>query len=265
MRIVLVLEYDGSRYCGWQSQPAGCSIQDALETALSMIAKEAIRVITAGRTDAGVHALYQVVHFDTLAQRPTSAWIRGVNALLPGNIAILWATEASEKFHARYSAIERRYIYLLLNHPVRPGTHDKKIGWYHQPLALEKMQTASNILIGEHDFSSFRSAECQAKSPIRTMTQLNITRHGNLLIFDLRANAFLQHMVRNIIGCLVYIGKGKYSAEWMYELLESRNRIYAAPTFSPAGLYLVGVKYDCGWRMPELAEVPIIPGLSTRN
>ncbi|WP_394809498.1 tRNA pseudouridine(38-40) synthase TruA [Nitrosomonas sp.] len=265
MRIVLVLEYDGSRYCGWQSQPAGCSIQDALETALSKIAKEAIRVITAGRTDAGVHALYQVVHFDTLAQRPTSAWIRGVNALLPGNIAILWATEASEKFHARYSAIERRYIYLLLNHPVRPGTHDKKIGWYHQPLALEKMQTASNILIGEHDFSSFRSAECQAKSPIRTMTQLNITRHGNLLIFDLRANAFLQHMVRNIIGCLVYIGKGKYSAEWMYELLESRNRIYAAPTFSPAGLYLVGVKYDCGWRMPELAEVPIIPGLSTRN
>ena len=265
MRIILVLEYDGSRYCGWQSQPAGCSIQDALETALSKIAKEAIRVITAGRTDAGVHALYQVVHFDTLAQRPTSAWIRGVNALLPGNIAILWATEASEKFHARYSAIERRYIYLLLNHPVRPGTHDKKIGWYHQPLALEKMQTASNILIGEHDFSSFRSAECQAKSPIRTMTQLNITRHGNLLIFDLRANAFLQHMVRNIIGCLVYIGKGKYSAEWMYELLESRNRIYAAPTFSPAGLYLVGVKYDCGWRMPELAEVPIIPGLSTRN
>ncbi len=265
MRIVLVLEYDGARYCGWQSQPAGCSIQDALETALSQIAKEAIRVTTAGRTDAGVHALYQVVHFDTLVQRPISAWIRGVNALLPGDIAILWAAKASEKFHARYSAIERRYIYLLLNHPVRPGIHNKKVGWCHQPLALEKMQTASNILIGEHDFSSFRSAECQAKSPIRTMTQLNITRHGNLLIFDLRANAFLQHMVRNIIGCLVYIGKGKYSAEWMYELLESRNRIYAAPTFSPAGLYLAGVKYDCDWRMPELAEVPIIPGLSTRN
>jgi len=265
VRIVLILEYDGSRYCGWQSQPAGCSIQDALETALSQIAKEAIRVITAGRTDAGVHALCQVVHFDTLAQRPISAWIRGVNALLPGDIAILWATEVSDEFHSRYSAIERRYIYLLLNHPVRPGVHDKKVGWCHQPLALEKMQTAGNILVGEHDFSSFRSAECQAKSPIRTMTQLNISRQGNLLIFDLRANAFLQHMVRNIIGCLVYIGKGKYSAEWMYELLVSRNRIYAAPTFSPAGLYLASVKYDCGWRIPELAEVPIIPGLSIRN
>ncbi|AEJ02244.1 tRNA pseudouridine synthase A [Nitrosomonas sp. Is79A3] len=265
MRIVLVLEYDGSRYCGWQSQPEGCSIQDALETALSKIAKEAIRVITAGRTDAGVHALYQVVHFDTLAQRPISAWIRGVNALLPGDIAILWATEVSDEFHSRYSAVERRYIYLLLNQPVRPGVHGKKVGWYHQPLALEKMQAAGNILIGEHDFSSFRSAECQARSPIRTITQLNISRQGNLLIFDLRANAFLQHMVRNIIGCLVYIGKGKYSAEWMCELLVSCNRIYAAPTFSPAGLYLAGVKYDCGWCMPELGEVPIIPGLSIRN
>lgn len=265
MRIILVLEYDGSRYCGWQSQPEGCSVQDALETALSKIAKEAIRVITAGRTDAGVHALYQVVHFDTLAQRPISAWIRGVNALLPGDIAILWAVEASDKFHARYSAVERRYLYLLSNQPVRPGIHDKKIGWYHQPLELDKMQAAGNILIGEHDFSSFRSSECQAKSPIRTITQLGIARYGDLLIFDLRANAFLQHMVRNIIGCLVYIGKGKYSAEWVYELLESRNRTYAAPTFSSAGLYLAGVKYDRDWCMPELAEVPIIPGISIRN
>jgi len=265
VRIILVLEYDGSRYCGWQSQPKGCSIQDALETALSKIAKEEIRVITAGRTDTGVHALYQVVHFDTLVQRPISAWIRGVNALLPNDIAILWAIETSDKFHARYSALERRYLYLLLNQPVRPGIHSKKVGWYHQPLELEKMQVAGNILIGEHDFSSFRAAECQAKSPIRTITQLNITRQGNLLIFDLRANAFLQHMVRNIIGCLVYIGKGKYSPEWMYELLESCNRIYAAPTFSPAGLYLANVIYDSDWCMPELAEVPIIPGLSTTN
>ncbi len=265
MRIILVLEYEGSRYCGWQSQSEGCSIQDAVETALSKIAKEAIRVITAGRTDAGVHALYQVVHFDTLVKRPISAWIRGVNALLPGDIAILWATEASEEFHARYSAVERRYIYLLSNHHVRPGICNKKIGWYHQPLELEKMQIAGNILIGEHDFSSFRSSECQARSPIRKITQLNITRYGNLLIFDLRANAFLQHMVRNIIGCLVYIGKGKYSAEWVYELLESRNRVYAAPTFSPAGLYLAGVKYDHDWHMPELAEAPIIPGISIRK
>lgn len=265
MRIILVLEYDGSRYCGWQSQPDGCSIQDALETALSKIAKEKIRVITAGRTDAGVHALYQVVHFDTLVQRPINAWIRGVNALLPNDMAILWATETSDEFHARYSALERRYLYLLLNQSVRPGINDKKVGWFHHPLELEKMQIAGSILVGEHDFSSFRAAECQAKSPIRTITQLRINRYGNLLIFDLRANAFLQHMVRNIIGCLVYIGKGKYSPGWMYELLESCNRTYAAPTFSPSGLYLAGVKYDRRWGMPEFSEVPMIPGISIHN
>lgn len=262
MRIALVLEYDGGRYCGWQSQPQGCSIQDALEAALSAIAKEKIRVITAGRTDTGVHALYQVVHFDTAAQRPLSAWVRGVNALLPNDIAILWAAEVSDEFHARYSALERRYLYLLLNQPVRPGIHHHKVGWHHSPLELEKMQSAANILIGEHDFSAFRAAECQAKSPIRTMTQLHITRHGNLFVFDLRANAFLQHMVRNIIGCLVYIGKGKYSPEWMYELLENCNRMYAAPTFSAAGLYLADVKYHGDWCMPEFTEAPLIPGIS---
>ncbi len=265
MRIILVLEYDGSRYCGWQSQPQGCSIQDALEVALSQIAKEDILVITAGRTDAGVHALYQVVHFDTCVKRPISAWIRGVNALLPDDIAVLWATEASEQFHARYSAVERRYLYLLLNQPVRPAIHSKKVGWYHQPLALEKMRIAGETLLGEHDFSYFRAAECQAKSPVRTITQLNISRQGNLLVFDLRANAFLQHMVRNIIGCLVYIGKGKYSPEWMSELLESCDRAYAAPTFSPAGLYLAGVVYDSVWPMPRLTDLPIIPGLLTTH
>ncbi|WP_297325384.1 tRNA pseudouridine(38-40) synthase TruA [Nitrosomonas sp.] len=262
MRIALVLEYDGGRYCGWQSQPQSCSIQDALEAALSAIAKEKIRVITAGRTDTGVHALYQVVHFDTAVQRPLSAWVRGVNAFLPNDIAILWATEVSDAFHARYSALERRYLYLLLNQPVRPGIHHHKVGWHHVPLELERMQSAGNILIGEHDFSAFRAAECQAKSPIRTMTQLHITRQGNLFVFDLRANAFLQHMVRNIIGCLVYIGKGKYPPEWMYELLENCNRTCAAPTFSAAGLYLAGVKYHDDWCMPELAEAPLIPGIS---
>lgn len=265
MRIILVLEYDGSRYCGWQSQPENCSIQDALETALSKIAQEKIRVITAGRTDAGVHALYQVVHFDTFAQRSINAWVRGVNALLPDDIAILWASEVSAKFHARYSALERRYLYLLLNQPVRPGINHKKVGWFHQPLQLEIMQHAANILIGEHDFSSFRAVECQAKSPVRIITQLKIVRHGNLFIFDLCANAFLQHMVRNIIGCLVYIGKGKYSSEWMLELLESCDRTYAAPTFSAAGLYLKGVRYDPSWGMPELAEMPIIPNLFLYN
>lgn len=264
MRIALVLEYDGGRFCGWQSQPKGCSIQTVVEAALSQIAQEKIRIITAGRTDTGVHALYQVVHFDTQAHRPINAWIRGANALLPNDIAILWAAEVSEQFHARYSAIERRYVYLLLNQPVRPGIHHHKVGWFHHPLELESMQLASNYLVGKHDFSSFRAAECQAKTPIRTITQLNVFREGNLVIFDLRANAFLQHMVRNIVGCLVYIGKGKYPASWMYELLKSGNRTYAPPTFSPAGLYLADIKYDPVWGMPEGVSFPIIPGLVER-
>ena len=190
MRIVLVLEYDGSRYCGWQSQLESCAIQDVVESALSAIAQEDVRVITAGRTDAGVHAFYQVIHFDTLVHRPVNAWVRGVNAFLPDDISILWAGEISDNFHARYSAIERRYLYLLLNQPVRPGLHHNKVGWFHQPLELEKMQAAGRFLIGEHDFSSFRAAECQANSPVRTMAHLNITRQGNLVIFDLRANSF---------------------------------------------------------------------------
>lgn len=253
-----MLEYDGSCFCGWQSQPDNCSIQDALETALSRISDEQIRVVSAGRTDAGVHALYQVVHFDTQSRRPLSAWVRGVNALLPEDIAVLWASEISEKFHARYSAHERRYLYLLLNQSVRPGINHRKVGWFHQPLDLQPMQTAAEILLGEHDFSTFRAAECQAKSPMRTLTKLEITRRDNLLVFDFCANAFLHHMVRNIIGCLVYIGKGKYSPDWMQTLLECRDRTCAAPTFSGAGLYLASVRYDPEWCLMKPAESPII-------
>lgn len=261
MRIVLVLEYDGSQYCGWQSQPGNCAIQDSLEQALSSIAQETIRVITAGRTDTGVHALYQVVHFDTESKRPITAWIRGVNAKLPNDVAVRWASEISLDFHARYSAIERRYLYLLLNQPIRPGLRSGKVGWFHQPLALEKMQIASNFLLGEHDFSSFRAAECQAKSPIRTITQLNISRSGDLIVFDLRANAFLQHMVRNIIGSLIYVGKGKYAPDWMQELLQSGQRKLAAPTFSPQGLYLAKVCYPSEWGLPEFSTMPLVPGM----
>ena len=258
MRIVLVLEYDGSNYCGWQSQSESCAIQDAVEKALSAIAKEDIRVVTAGRTDAGVHAFYQVVHFDTLTSRPLSAWVRGVNAFLPEDISVLWAGEVPDDFHARYSAVERRYLYFLLNQSARPGVHHNKVGWFHVPLELETMQAAGKLLVGEHDFSSFRAAECQAKSPVRTITHLNIVRQGNLVIFDLRANSFLHHMVRNIIGCLVYIGKGKYSADWIGELLQHKNRMFAAPTFSAAGLYLAGVRYDPCWLIPEFSDFPII-------
>jgi tRNA pseudouridine38-40 synthase len=262
VRIVLILEYDGSQYCGWQSQPNGCSVQDALERALLEIACETIRVVTAGRTDTGVHALYQVVHFDTLVCRPLSAWVRGVNAFLPKDIAVLWASEISVEFHARFSAIERHYQYLLSNHSVRPAINHQKTGWYHAALNLESMQMAARILIGKHDFSAFRASECQAKSPIRTLTRLEISQQGNLFFFDIRANAFLQHMVRNIVGCLVYVGKGKYSPDWIQSLLESRNRTDAAPTFSADGLYLAGVKYDSEWQLPELTQTQMIVSLT---
>ena len=252
MRIALILEYDGSNYCGWQSQPDGCSIQDKLEFALTQVACEKIRVVTAGRTDAGVHALYQVVHFDTSAIRPLTAWIRGVNAFLPKDIAVLWANKISEQFHARFSARERCYQYLLLNHPVRPSIHSKKVGWFHQPLDLKKMQIGAKSLLGEHDFSAFRAAECQAKSPIRTLTRLDVSCHGNIMVFDLCANAFLHHMVRNIVGCLVYIGKGKYSPEWVQSVLENCDRASAPPTFSASGLYLAGILYDPKWNIPQI-------------
>lgn len=258
MRIVLVLEYDGSHYCGWQSQSAGCSVQDALESALSKIACCKIRVITAGRTDAGVHALYQVVHFDTLVHRPANAWVRGVNAHLPKDIAVVWASEISPDFHARYSATERRYLYFLLSHPVRPGLYNQRVGWFHQPLDVKQMQIAAKILLGQHDFTAFRAAQCQAKSPIRTLNKLEISCQESIIIFELCADAFLHHMVRNIVGCLVYVGKGKYSPEWIQTLIENRDRAKAAPTFSAAGLYLAGVSYDLKWNLPDFRQLPFM-------
>ncbi len=257
MRIALGLEYDGSHFCGWQSQSSGGSVQDALEAALSEIACSSIRVVTAGRTDTGVHALHQVVHFDTQAQRPLNAWVRGTNALLPNSIAVLWAKEIQVDFHARYSASERCYLYLLLNHPVRCGLYHGKIGWFHQPLDLDRMRVAAQILLGERDFSAFRAAECQANSPVRNLVKLEITRQGDIIAFELRANAFLHHMVRNIVGCLVYVGKGKYPVEWMQTLLEGRDRTHAAPTFPAAGLYLAGITYDSKWKLPGFVEPPL--------
>ncbi|SEL13257.1 tRNA pseudouridine38-40 synthase [Nitrosovibrio tenuis] len=258
----MALEYDGSGFCGWQSQRSGGSVQDALEAALSKIADGDIRVVTAGRTDAGVHAVYQVVHFDTQAQRPETAWVRGVNALLPDSIAVRWASRMPDDFHARYCAIERRYLYLLLNSSVRPGLYHHKMGWFHQALDLASMQAAARLLLGEHDFSAFRAAECQAKSPIRTLTKIDITRQDDVIAFELRANAFLHHMVRNILGCLIYVGKRKYPPEWIREVLTGRRRSDAAPTFPAAGLYLAGVSYDDKWKLPRFAEPPLAAVLS---
>jgi len=252
VKIALVLEYDGKAYCGWQKQPARLSIQSELESALARIAGQTVSTVAAGRTDAGVHALYQVVHFETNAIRPMTAWVRGVNALTSPTLSVLWASEVPHNFHARYSANARTYLYRLLNRPVRPAVLQGKVGWIHDPLDLKQMQIASEWLVGEHDFSTFRSAECQAKSAVRKIDKLEITQQGPLLIFELRANAFLQHMVRNIVGSLVYVGKGRYPGEWIRMILDKRDRALAAPTFSPDGLYLAGVHYPDNWQLPAI-------------
>ena len=251
MRIAVGVEYDGSQFFGWQSQSEGNTVQDTLQAALTSIANESIAIIAAGRTDTGVHALEQVVHFDSGAERPLSAWVRGVNALLPKSIAVLWSHAMPEEFHARFSAQARSYRYLLINRPVRSAVQYGKVGWFHAPLDLEAMREAGQYLLGEHDFSAFRAAECQAKSPIKNLVQLDIARQGDMIIFDLTAGAFLHHMVRNIVGCLVYVGKGKHPPQWMRQVLQGRDRSLAAPTFAPDGLYLRRIAYDAKWGLPQ--------------
>ncbi len=251
MRIALGLEYDGFAFCGWQSQTQGCGIQDYLQRSLSEIAGHAVTVTTAARTDTGVHALLQVVHFDTTARRPLSAWKRGVNSLLPPSISVLWAQSVPEDFHARYSARQRHYRYILLNREARAGTQYGKVGWYHAPLSLSDMQIAAACLLGIHDFSAFRSSECQAATPVRHMHEVSIVQHHDYFVFAFSANAFLQHMIRNIVGCLIYAGSGKYPPEKLAEILASRDRTLAAPTFSPHGLYLYGISYDETWELPK--------------
>lgn len=252
MRIALGIEYDGSPYCGWQSQAEGVTVQDTLQKALSEIAGETISVNAAGRTDTGVHGLEQVVHFDTQVDRPLQAWVRGANALLPGSIAVRWAHPVPDEFHARFSARGRSYRYLLINRATRSAIHAGKVGWFHVPLDLAAMRLAAQHLLGTHDFSAFRASQCQAKSPIKDLRQLDIYRQGDMLIFDVSADAFLHHMVRNIVGCLVYVGKGKYPAEWLAQVLASTNRKLAAPTFAPDGLYLQRIQYDAKWGLPQM-------------
>ena len=256
-RIALGIEYDGSRFLGWQTQPGGGAVQNALESALGAIAGETIAVTCAGRTDRGVHARAQVVHFDTVADRPESAWVRGVNAMLPEAVAVQWARPVGRDFHARYSALSRSYRYLLLNRPVRPALAARYAGWHHAPLAVGAMHEAAEHLLGEHDFSAFRAAECQAKTPVRVLHLLAIERDGDRIEFTLRANAFLQHMVRNIVGTLVYVGKGKHPPSWARTVLDSRDRALAAPTFGAEGLYMDTVEYAAQWGLPPVRA----PGL----
>ncbi len=225
-------------------------MQDALESALSAIAGQSISVTAAGRTDRGVHASAQVVHFDSPVERPESAWVRGANTRFGEGAAVLWSREVDAQFHARFSARSRTYRYRLLNRPVRPALEAQYLGWVHQPLDVDRMREAAAMLVGAHDFSAFRSSECQAKTPVRTIFACEVSRQGETIHFVLSANAFLHHMVRNIVGTLVYVGKGKHPPAWMKEVLESRQRGRAAPTFGPEGLVLEKIEYDMKWGLP---------------
>ena len=251
MRIALGVAYRGTAYQGWQSQPSGNTVQDRLEAALATFAAEPVRVVCAGRTDAGVHALQQVVHFDTDVDRRSDSWVRATNRYLPDDIAVQWATPAAASFDARRSALGRRYSYRLLESPVRPSLEAGQVGWTFRPLELIAMQQAAALLIGEHDFSAFRSSECQAATPIRLMRSIDVSRRGAYWRFDFDANAFLHHMVRNIMGCLIAVGSGTRPPAWMAEVLASRDRDRAAPTFSPDGLYFVGPYYDARHAIPQ--------------
>ncbi len=257
MRLALGVEYDGAPFCGWQTQPGGCAVQDHLQSALSRLADSPVEVTAAGRTDAGVHATAQVVHFDTEARREPGAWVRGTNSTLDPGVRVLWAVEVAPQFHARYGARSRTYTYLLLNEPVAPAVLRGRVGWYHRPLDVDAMAEGLRGLVGERDFSAFRDAECQAKSPLRHLMEASVHREGNLVVLALRANAFLHHMVRNIVGSLVYVGAGKHPSVWIAELVESRDRRRAAPTFAPDGLYLSGVEYDPAFELPRARALPL--------
>lgn len=262
MRIALGIEYCGTPFRGWQSQAGGRTVQDALEAAIRQIAGQPVGTLCAGRTDAGVHATQQVVHFDAPVDRPLTAWVRGVNSHLPDGVAVRWAQPVSGEFHARFTAHGRRYRYLLLNRPQRPGLWQGRVGWFHGELDLLVMQDACRRLPGEHDFSAFRAADCQARSPVKLMTQALVRQSGALFVFDFAASAFLHHMVRNLVGTLVHIGKGARPPGWIDDLLLMKDRTLAAPTFSPDGLYFRGPLYEPQWGIPELSD-DLIDGLLT--
>lgn len=251
MRVAIGVSYLGQRYCGWQSQPSGASVQDHVEAALSRFAGTPIRTVCAGRTDSGVHALMQVVHFDTALEREPFSWVRGTNRYLPNDIALQWARTVPSSFHSRASAMARRYAYIVLESPVRPSLDHGRVGWSFRPLNISAMREAAAHLIGEHDFSSFRAAECQARGPVKRLAQLDIERRGAYWRFDFEANAFLHHMVRNIMGCLLAVGHGLHPPDWMRSVLAARSRAAAAPTFAPDGLYFLGPVYAAEWGLPD--------------
>ncbi len=257
-RIALGVEYDGTSWQGWQTQPDGMTVQNQLEAAIRQFTQIDIVTVCAGRTDAGVHALEQVVHLDTALERLPISWVRGINSYLPASIAVCWACEVpggKNGFHARSSAIARRYRYLIYNSPVRSPLWKSRAGWVFRPLNCDQMRKGAAFLLGEHDFSAFRAVECQSVTPIKTMNHIAIEKRDNLIVFTFEANAFLHHMIRNIVGSLIVVGKGDCSPAWIKDLLDGRDRSKAAPTFMPDGLYLSHVFYDKKWGLPQREDI----------
>ncbi len=251
-RYALCIEYDGSAYQGWQRQShTQATVQQKVEEALSRIANEPITIICSGRTDTGVHACYQIIHFDTSAIREQRAWVLGTNTNLPYDIAVKWAVPVSDNFHARFGAIERRYRYLIHNTEVKPALFNRQMTWMYKPLNTLHMQQAGDHLVGQHDFTSYRAVACQAKSPVRELRELNVRRLGDVVMIEVRANAFLHHMIRNIAGVLMKIGAGEAEPDWAKAVLDARDRRMGGVTALPHGLYFVDVKYPDEFNLPQ--------------
>ncbi len=256
MRIACAVEYNGAGFHGWQQQPHARSVQAEVEAALSRVADHPVQVVCAGRTDSGVHATWQIIHFDSEAVRRERSWVLGTNANLPSDVRLLWARAVAEDFHARFSARQRSYRYIILNREIRSARLHRQVTWQYRPLACERMQAGARHLLGEHDFSSFRALACQAHSPVRTIHRLDIRRSGEYLYLDVTANAFLHHMVRNIAGVLMAVGSGQQEPDWVQTVLERRDRARGGVTAAADGLYLVGVRYPERFGIEPLGVVP---------
>ena len=256
MRIAAIVEYDGSDFSGWQLQDGERTVQGCVEQALSRVANQSLRVTVAGRTDAGVHACGQVIHFDSNAKRRDDEWLRGANSNLPHDVAILWAREVESSFHARFSATGRHYRYIILNRSVRPTYLGKRVTWEYRPLDIVPMQRAADALIGTHDFTSFRAVQCQAKDPVKDLRLLEISRKGEFVTIDAHANAFLHHMVRNMAGVLMSIGAGEQPSGWARDVLAARDRTVAGVTAPAHGLYLTALEYPQHFGIPRLSSGP---------
>ena len=255
----MCLSYNGSSYHGWQAQKCGLStIQQHVEAAVSKVANHLVHVVCAGRTDKGVHSSYQVIHFDSFAERNPRSWVFGTNANLPKGISISWAGVVDDSFHARFSATSRRYQYIIYNHPIRPASFADELTWCHEKLDAKMMHDAAQSLVGEHDFTSFRAVGCQAKSPVRTMEFLRVTRYSDVIVLDVKGNAFLHHMIRNIAGVLIDIGSGKMAVDWCAKVLAAKDRAQGGVTASPKGLYLSDVVYPCEHLIPNTLGAPSI-------